>query len=854
VRILKLYKHVHDQNVKRQQRAAQHGQVTPGVIINENQAEDEDVAEEMRLAQEPDSKVGRKLSELSTRRVIILVLLMLFILPFFAVEDDVVFDTSIFVGLENVWDDWQQYNLQCDADASPQIVQRYRQTYEDSLLLYIYYHHGSELGCPQKEDFGPESGLNEEQEKAWEDEWSKCAAAMAGTNVASKFLRRLVWFGYSEPSDAWPCDGKTYGENNGPWIKFDERRAFAQDRLDAGEPAASVTDSDLVTFGREAFNMRFNHFWCNLKLAEAGDTSTRCDDSVLLSPPLRPDILEALTKPWEIECGKATGVSFVDASWEAGKKGCEADDPIECLKADYDCPARQAVEVPLEDQKPLRRIEYLDLLPKLVGKYRPGGSLPIVVIDQHLMSERQAILSITQTFFICIVLAGGAIMISTVANSLVLKPIERMIDKVKLIAANPLVATRIGDNMHRQEEEALERLFELRQNATGLTGFWIRYKHRNLGKRSDPLETVILEKTIIKIGGLLALGFGEAGGDVIGQNLTAASGAVKVLIPGKRITGVFGFCKIKNFSVLTEVLQDQVMLFVNQVAEIVHGFVDELLGAPNKNMGESFVLVWRIKKAQLSEQLHDMALASVAKVHAAVRKSPRLHEYSKHPGLLQRIQAYEVAVTFGLHSGWAIEGAIGSEMKIDVSYLSTNVNMATRLEELTRVYEVANLCSGQFAENLSEDVRSLTRTLDSVRISGFKRRDTLHTLDLDAQALSVIAVGNLPPRVHKKFKIRQLREQRKTKKEAGQYIVSSVFKSDMDISAMREKYTFDFLTKFHMAYQNYEAGEWTVARDMLNVTAEMLPGNPDGPSQVLLQFMDDNDFEVPYDWPGFRDI
>lgn len=382
---------------------------------------------------------------------------------------------------------------------------------------------------------------------------------------------------------------------------------------------------------------------------------------------------------------------------------------------------------------------------------------------------------------------------------------------------------------------------------------WIRYKHRNLGKRTDPLETVILEKTIIKIGGLLALGFGEAGGDVIGQNLQATSGAVRVLIPGKRIMGVFGLCKIKNFSVLTEVLQDQVMLFVNQVAEIVHGFVDELLGAPNKNMGESFVLVWRIKKEHMSEQLHDMALASVAKVHAAIRKSPRLHDYSFHPGLLQRIPQYEVAVTFGLHSGWAIEGAIGSEMKIDVSYLSTNVNLATRLEELTRVYEVPNLLSGHFVEKLSEDVRVMVRTLDSVRISGFKRTSTLHTLDLDSSALNVLTVGNLPGRVHKKFKIRQLREQRKGKKEAGQYIVASEFKSDLDISAMRKKYTFDFLTKFHMAYHNYEVGEWVVARDMLNKTSEML-GDVDGPSQVLLMFMDENDYEVPYDWPGFRDI
>ena len=35
---------------------------------------------------------------------------------------------------------------------------------------------------------------------------------------------------------------------------------------------------------------------------------------------------------------------------------------------------------------------------------------------------------------------------------------------------------------------------------------------------------------------------------------------------------------------------------------------------------------------------------------------------------------------YGLHGGWAIEGAIGSMLKIDASYLSPNVNLAARLE------------------------------------------------------------------------------------------------------------------------------------------------------------------------------
>ena len=38
--------------------------------------------------------------------------------------------------------------------------------------------------------------------------------------------------------------------------------------------------------------------------------------------------------------------------------------------------------------------------------------------------------------------------------------------------------------------------------------------------KEAPLETVMLEQTLIKIGGLLALGFGEAGSSIIAKNMS----------------------------------------------------------------------------------------------------------------------------------------------------------------------------------------------------------------------------------------------------------------------------------------------------------------------------------------------
>jgi hypothetical protein len=49
---------------------------------------------------------------------------------------------------------------------------------------------------------------------------------------------------------------------------------------------------------------------------------------------------------------------------------------------------------------------------------------------------------------------------------------------------------------------------------------------------------------------------------------------------------------------------------------------------------------------------------------------------------------------FGIHIGWGIEGAIGSEYKIDASYLSPNVNIASRLNAVSKQYGVSMLFSG----------------------------------------------------------------------------------------------------------------------------------------------------------------
>jgi len=117
------------------------------------------------------------------------------------------------------------------------------------------------------------------------------------------------------------------------------------------------------------------------------------------------------------------------------------------------------------------------------------------------------------------------------------------------------------------------------------------------------METAVLEQTIIKIGALLALGFGEAGSEIIATNMQKGGGEVEPMVPGRKTYCIFGFCDIRNFTDATEVLQEGVMVFVNEIAKIVHTKVDHYSGAANKNIGDAFLLVWKFPEECLEESI-----------------------------------------------------------------------------------------------------------------------------------------------------------------------------------------------------------------------------------------------------------
>ena len=58
----------------------------------------------------------------------------------------------------------------------------------------------------------------------------------------------------------------------------------------------------------------------------------------------------------------------------------------------------------------------------------------------------------------------------------------------------------------------------------------------------------------------------------------AQEGDLNLKLSGNKVLAIFGFCDIRNFTDATEILEQDVMVFVNVIAEVVHNQVHKYMG------------------------------------------------------------------------------------------------------------------------------------------------------------------------------------------------------------------------------------------------------------------------------------
>ena len=172
-------------------------------------------------------------------------------------------------------------------------------------------------------------------------------------------------------------------------------------------------------------------------------------------------------------------------------------------------------------------------------------------------------------------------------------------------------------------------------------------------------------------------------------------------------------------------------------------------------IGDAFLLTWKIddKIADTADAsaLADQALIALLKTMVEIiRNEDFICNFSNTATskLYKRFPNYNVRIGCGLHYGWAIEGAIGSNRKIDASYLSPNVNFTEYLESSTKLYNVSLLMSEPFYKMLSPIASRLCRQVDRIRRHEGDVPMGLYTYDCD---LSINFADHARKRLHHKY-------------------------------------------------------------------------------------------------------
>ena len=411
----------------------------------------------------------------------------------------------------------------------------------------------------------------------------------------------------------------------------------------------------------------------------------------------------------------------------------------------------------------------------------------MLIVRTTLDARKSSLASALTVVFVTVLLGMSSSNFGALTNRLVIVPLESMTAMVRGLMADPMA--------------------KMSEDETGDTDG----------------ETKSIASALIKLSTMLQIAFGEAGSDIITTNLNSGS-EVNALIAGKRLQGVYGFCDIRSFTDCTECLQEDVMIFVNRIADFVHRSVATNEGAPNKNVGDAFQLAWRMPERRIVGMpitVADAALRSILRILFETSTCPALYRLTANTALQTRIPNYTTRFGFGLHAGWGIEGAIGSGLKIDPTYLSPNVKWSERLETATKVYGVLILMSDAFWELLTPAVQKLCRKIDKIKVPDSKTPLDLYTYDTYAFDLDDLEM---------KFMSR----------------FGNTF-----WEAFPPVTTESFRRQFERALIPYFKGNWHEAKELLKACLELIPD--DKPGLHIWKVMEEHKFVSPPSWKGYRD-
>ncbi|MBF0278763.1 MAG: HAMP domain-containing protein [SAR324 cluster bacterium] len=179
------------------------------------------------------------------------------------------------------------------------------------------------------------------------------------------------------------------------------------------------------------------------------------------------------------------------------------------------------------------------------------------------------------------------------------------------------------------------------------------------------------------------------------------------------------FSDIRSFTNLTEDMSPQELLnFLNAYLERMNKPIHDNNGFIDKFIGDAIMALFDRHQETDSDEAVDA-------VKAALGMQSALTEYNYH----RRSSGYlPIKAGMGIHSGPVIFGTVGSETRMESTVLGDAVNLASRLEALTKYYDVSLIISESTFLLLKKSIDVLWRELDYVLVKGKDRPVKIYEL------------------------------------------------------------------------------------------------------------------------------
>lgn len=195
----------------------------------------------------------------------------------------------------------------------------------------------------------------------------------------------------------------------------------------------------------------------------------------------------------------------------------------------------------------------------------------------------------------------------------------------------------------------------------------------------------------------------------------------EIILAGQEMQATVVFTDIRNFTAMTaEKPSAEVLSWLNNYFTAMSQIILNNGGFLNKFMGDGLLVLFGVP-------LGETAAKSACKaVQAALEMLDRVKEMNAE----NEREDQELRIGIGLHTGTLTAENLGAQERMEYSVIGETVNLASRLEELTKKFRTDMIMSSETHELIQD--RFTTTCLGEVSIRGFPGKNRVYTVEADS--------------------------------------------------------------------------------------------------------------------------